>query len=226
MEGVLRPGWATRGEWDESTVYGEIEAVCFSEQPVDAFIEYVNKRQNHKYVAGYGLFLHRNDVHAAGGLPVIYGLGSCHVETRGDRRLIKADDLPLNEQYRYIVFSPNNIEHPIDWTHEREWRWPANSLFANGSKLFFIGLPQNQYKCRVHAFVEHDADIKTFQTRIKGMMERDEVGKVGRPMVEDYDQYWKAKLLKMHLVSLETAKREGISRFEDWPDKFKSPLIP
>jgi hypothetical protein len=58
------------------------------------------------------------------------------------------------------------------------------------------------------------------------MMERDEVGKVGRPMVEDYDQYWKAKLLKMHLVSLETAKREGISRFEDWPDKFKSPLIP
>lgn len=40
------------------------------------------------------------------------------------RRILSPDVLPLIEQFRYVAYDPNRAT-PLDWTHEREWRWVA-----------------------------------------------------------------------------------------------------
>ncbi|WP_337221379.1 hypothetical protein, partial [Vibrio parahaemolyticus] len=48
--------------------------------------------------------------------------------------------LPLIEQYRYVTYVPGKI----DWTHEREWRWPYRGdikNFLNHIKEY--GIPEN-----------------------------------------------------------------------------------
>jgi hypothetical protein len=73
--------------------------------------------------------VHKRDVHADGGLPVISGLSSAREATSGDqeynaeRRMLTISSLPAELQYRFVVLNPNFRDHPIDWTHEREWRW-------------------------------------------------------------------------------------------------------
>ena len=75
IEGALRPDFATRGTPPKNTIYGPSPAVCFSEQPLSAFLQYLAARADPSAMAGYGILIHKHDVYAAGGLPVIYGLG-------------------------------------------------------------------------------------------------------------------------------------------------------
>jgi hypothetical protein len=41
----------------------------------------------------------------------------------GGPRILPADRLSLHEQYRYVSYYPTG-RYRVDWTHEREWRWP------------------------------------------------------------------------------------------------------
>ena len=41
--------------------------------------------------------------------------------------LLRPTDLPFDEQYRYVAFAPTRKPYPMDWSHEREWRWSAAS---------------------------------------------------------------------------------------------------
>src|SRR5436190_18328136 len=68
-EGVLRPGFALRGSPGRATIYGPQPAVCFSEQPLDAFASCVRARNDMAAMAAYGILLHKHDVYVAGGLP-------------------------------------------------------------------------------------------------------------------------------------------------------------
>lgn len=61
-----------------------------------------------------------------GARPVIYGLSvnaSLPIGNGGCARIFDESILPLAEQYRYVTYNPVG-QHCIDWTHEREWRWP------------------------------------------------------------------------------------------------------
>lgn len=73
-------------------------------------------------MAGYGILIHKHDVYAAGGLPVIYGLGAAEELQPGHplydptRRLLDPSRIGLAEQYRYVAFAPNREAFPLDWS--------------------------------------------------------------------------------------------------------------
>lgn len=76
-----------------------------------------------------------------GARPVIYGLDQHNnarcSQGRYGERILDETALPLIEQYRYVTYVPGKI----DWTHEREWRWPyrgdiKNSLIILKSIVF------------------------------------------------------------------------------------------
>ncbi len=68
----------------------------------------------------------KTDLFEIGARPVIYGLTSTKTQSRTSpkgERLFYAKLLPMVEQFRYVSYSPVGYLK-IDWTHEREWRWP------------------------------------------------------------------------------------------------------
>lgn len=252
VEGVLRPGFAPRGREPRSTIYGPIPAVCFSEQPLAAYIDYLDARREPWAMAGYGLLVHKHDVFVAGGLPVIYGMDHCVELSEGDegydpqRRLLRPTDLPYDEQYRFVTFVPTRSPHPIDWTHEREWRWAARGYHAGTEGLYYLGGlysdgSRGMFKGRVHAFVETDADVQWLQQEVRGALQRGEIGGVRNRDGQDasnvdefstpYSTEWSWYLHRAKVISLETARRNlaqgalEYSRFETWPLAEQYPLV-
>ena len=129
-DGFIRSGWSFRN--GTPTIYGPSSAVCFTEMPLYALIDYAKIRGGYKgYVGSYGIAFRKNELFAAGARPVIYGLSSTHTEVDekhnwakfGYRVLHPDCGLGLYEQYRYVSTNLSR-EKPIDWMHEREWRWP------------------------------------------------------------------------------------------------------
>jgi hypothetical protein len=172
-EGLLRPGWALRTTVGNGvtnrTVFGPRPAVCFTEQPVGALMKYVAVRP---MATPYGILVHKNDAFADGALPAIYGLNLAHELKPGDpayvpgHRTLDPVGLPIDEQYRYVTLALYRFSspHPIDWTHEREWRWstaPRGHPIAGGFALSGSGTSSDLglSEGRVHVFVDNDADV-------------------------------------------------------------------
>jgi hypothetical protein len=130
--GGLRPAYSFRASSGgianpvRTTIYGGKPVVCFTEAPLQGFGQYVAGRAKSQRCAPYGICLLKREVFAVGGRPVIYGLagqGMPHVSEDSIReRIIDPEVLPLNEQFRYVAYDPTRVR-PLDWTHEREWRW-------------------------------------------------------------------------------------------------------
>jgi hypothetical protein len=58
----------------------------------------------------------------------------------GGKRIIPEDILPSREQYRYVTYNPAG-RIAIDWTHEREWRWPyTGDISAYEKELEYYGI--------------------------------------------------------------------------------------
>ena len=101
--------------------------------PLYALIEYAKTRGKRTgYVGNYGIAFRKRELFAAGARPVIYGVSCSHTEVMsvedswykyGKRVLDKMCGIGLQEQYRYVGTDLTKTT-PIDWTHEREWRWP------------------------------------------------------------------------------------------------------
>ena len=130
-DGFIRSGWSFRNT--VPTVYGPYSAICFTEMPLYALIDYANKRQSgSKFVGKYGIAFKKNELFMAGARNVIYGLSGEHKESEegdpywgyGLRTLASSCGLGINEQYRY-VYTKLSHDKPIDWTFEREWRLPV-----------------------------------------------------------------------------------------------------
>ncbi len=243
VEGVIRPGFAPRGKKGllRLTVYGPTPAVCFSEQPLNAFVQYLSARNDREAMAGYGILIHKQDVYVAGGLPVVYGLREAEELSRTEqgydpeRRLLRPEHLPFDLQYRYMVFVPTGNK-PIDWTHEREWRWPANAYHGEPEGLFYLG--PNRYannngvfEGRIHAVVDTNADILWLQRQLTDAFKRGEVGQVPSPHLvrKPYSDFWREHLGDVRIISLEEIRKNltcsEFWRFDDWPDEYKYPLI-
>jgi hypothetical protein len=125
--------WSYRN--DVRTVYGRNPAVCFTEMPLAAFIEAGEVRASRdEAMSPYGLIFSKAALFQAGGRPVIYGLSTSPLIPSGNgggERIIPETSLPLAEQYRYVTYAPSSQKR-IDWTHEREWRWPYRGDLPNG----------------------------------------------------------------------------------------------
>ena len=68
-----------------------------------------------------------------GALPVISGVASdvnfsASYDVAGNRMLPESI-IPSAEQFRYVTFDIGGARN-IDWTHEREWRWPCRADFS------------------------------------------------------------------------------------------------
>lgn len=127
-DGHIRATWSFRNE--KPTIYGPRAAVCFTEMPLYALLDYARTRADEESVQTYGIAIPKQDLFSAGARPVIYGLSSDHAEARegdpyykvGGRVLAHSCGIAPHEQYRYVAMSLGG-EKVIDWSHEREWRW-------------------------------------------------------------------------------------------------------
>ena len=126
-DGHIRATWAFRN--GRPTIYGPRAAVCVTEMPLYALVDYA-KRREPTSVGGYAVGLLKSEFFAAGGRPVIYGLSTeGAIQYRSHRKwpriLDEAHGIAEAEQYRYVTTALDS-KRPIDWTHEREWRWADN----------------------------------------------------------------------------------------------------
>jgi hypothetical protein len=131
LRSAIRHGnlWAT---WSYRngvrTIYGPNPAVCFTEMPIAAFLEAGAARKlRGEAMSIFAIVFPKNLLYNLGANPVIYGLDDRSIQVpsglKGEKRIFDVSILPLREQYRYVTYNPS-AAHPIDWTHEREWRWP------------------------------------------------------------------------------------------------------
>lgn len=143
-DGFIHSSWSIRN--GKPSVYGPNSAVCFTEMPLYALVDYARVRgEKSGYVGNYGIAFRRNELYAAGARPVIYGLSGEFKETdkingvNQGRLLDPSCGIGVHEQYRYVsTLLPKKSGLTIDWTHEREWRWalPNDRLGVPGIPFF------------------------------------------------------------------------------------------
>lgn len=114
--GYLIPSFApkirvTVGE-RQNTIRGPYPAVCFTEQPLDSFMQSCSLLSSRYHP--YAVAIRKDRLFDYGGRPVAYG----------DENLLAG----LSDDWKYLWVRYNPIlrsalgGYPIDWTHEREWR--------------------------------------------------------------------------------------------------------
>ena len=145
-DGIIKSGYSYRLSKKEElkpTIYGPKSAVCFTEMPLYALIEYSKSRSDENCVEPYGIAFLKDELFKAGARPVIYGLSGEYKESEpldkyyneNWRALSSECGIGLGEMYRYVSTSLGTPKR-IDWTHEREWRWADLQ-----EKFSFAGLP-------------------------------------------------------------------------------------
>jgi hypothetical protein len=181
--GGIIPGYSFRS--GRTTIYGGNPAVCVTEMPIYSFAVYAKERANTEKVSAYGVAFLKSEFHAAGGRPVFYGLSSDNVSyIQNDKycRIIDPSILPVDEQYRYVAYSPSGPNW-IDWSHEREWRWkvknPINDYIwctdGNGCSDLVGGLPlfrgaaEGAFFSRVCVIVWTRDEAKEIQELLTGL---------------------------------------------------------
>lgn len=135
FDGFIKSTWSFRN--GKPTVYGSRSAVCFSEMPLYALIQYAEWRKNLDTVDKYAIALKKEELFRAGGRPAIYGLSQPDKAQeaidgdeffgKGLRCLSSQSGLSLLEQYRYVA-TVLSVDRSINWMHEREWRWPYDNI--------------------------------------------------------------------------------------------------
>jgi hypothetical protein len=219
--GGILPGLSMRG--GRTTIYGGRPAVCLTEAPLYNFVKYISERNRANRCSHYGVCLPKADVFAAGGRPVIYGLAAGDapplVEDKPLCRIIDPAVLPLREQFRYVAYDPNRAK-PLDFSHEREWRWVAqdperDSVWLDGpdgigpqpALPLFAAREAGGYFSRVGFLVKTANEARELADLLLGYA--DAGG-------NNLDTPFSAGLLRgAFVVALEEAERRGVQRIED-----------
>lgn len=123
------PTWSFRG--GRRTIYGPRPAVCLTAMPLAAFLMSGSERERRKEkMSPLGIVFPKSQMFERGARPAIYGVAEG--EEAGSRiknggpRVLKGDSFSEAEHFRYVAFDPAK-NGTLDWTHEREWRWPATT---------------------------------------------------------------------------------------------------
>ena len=135
--GYLKPSFAPRTSAFASgpvryTVRGPRPAVCFTEQPLSAFLKSCDALPD-RYNP-YAVAVRKDRLFEYGGRPVIYG----------DEDFLHS--VPDHQKFLWVRFQPtpnsNLGGYPIDWTHEREWRSTVNDCEVTGHGAYLTdGVP-------------------------------------------------------------------------------------
>lgn len=222
-DGFIHSSWSLRNM--NPTIYGPRGAVCFTEMPLYALSDYVKERGRTGYVGNICIAFKRSELFEAGARPVIYGLSGVHIEKdyfEGDiyqgRLLDDSCGIGINEQYRYVATSLTSDPNlkSIDWTHEREWRWPLpyGDLGIPGLPFLLEDFPY--YFSEVLIIVDSEEDKKLILEYLKTLHDSE-----GNNMGFCYD---KVRIDKLKVIALEDISKYGpsISRIEDIRSSFKS----
>ena len=217
-DGHIRSIWSFRG--NRPTIYGPRAAVCFTEMPLYALIDYVKQRADKYNVQPYGISIMKRDAFRVGARPVIYGLTGDHLEEpknpnapaseiRDWPRFLKPGcGIEEHEQYRYVRFNIGKKGYS-DWTHEREWRWCDFE-----DKYSCPGLPLYLEK------ESHD-----FSTILIFVPTSEEAQRVLDKLKTYYDTGWdnfgqqlhRGNMLNTRVVALEQVPTKTALRLEDIP---------
>lgn len=224
IDGALHPGWSRRN--GRNTIYGPRPAVCFTEMPLLAFCQYLDARSNTGLISGYGVILHKKQVFAEGGLPAIYESHIVELEP-GDthyavgQRIVDSTHFPLNLQYR-LVATNLGADRPIDWTHEREWRWPQQANHQGRATLSLAGSGWYGGKGasigQPHVFVLNDADIPWLQQQLASSIPP--AGSSNDHNVERYRQHLRESVGVIsldHVRRMVTSGQPAYARLDSWP---------
>lgn len=220
-DGCLCSGWSFRD--DQPTVYGPYSAVCFTEMPLYALIEYAKKRgKKTGYVGNHGIAFMRKELFDAGARQVIYGLSTEYKEAEdvtdayynhGLRCLSEKCGIGLEEQYRYVSTNLGKGKW-VDWTHEREWRWPFRGGNEGVAGLPFL-LSEGwgyQFKNLV-VIVDTDEEQRVILDQLKNMYDSG-----GRNCGFEYNM---SLIPAIRVLSLETLAKAKVDmkyvRIEDVP---------
>ena len=171
-DGHIRATWAFRK--NRPTIYGPRAAVCFTEMPLYALIDYAKTRPKHA-VGTYAIGVLKKELFNAGGRPVIYGLSSKHTEQQLNssigkgwpRKLDPSCGIAESEQYRYVAMSADSYR-PIDWSHEREWRWVDHQdQFSCPGLPIWLAEDEPTLFSRVFVVVPNEAEVQRVLDRLK-----------------------------------------------------------
>lgn len=127
---------------------------------------------------------------------VIYGTTTeGETENKNSEDEWTTPDLPMQEQYRYMLTKINDIN---DWTHEREWRWVNHLAKSKGDHLPLW--KNNEY-------VEWFGDIEFYQEGgifilVRDENEVDELEKIFQTFIEK-TIYNKENIARTWALSLE-----------------------
>lgn len=175
-DGFIHSSWSIRN--GRPSVYGPNSAVCFTEMPLYALVDYARVRgEKSGYVGNYGIAFRRNELFAAGARPVIYGLSGEFKETDNlngiyqGRLLDPSCGIGVLEQYRYVsTLLPKKYGLTIDWTHEREWRWalPNDRLGVPGLP-FFLSKDYADFFTEVIIIVGTDEEQENILLHLKNL---------------------------------------------------------
>lgn len=120
-------------------IKGNFGCVCFTEAPEAEFHKIKSK------YSPFGVQVPKKWLFEKGGRPVIY-------QTNEEYEL-----LPDNLKWRHVRYEPNG-EPPIDFTWEREWRFPEIELFLEDVE-FRVLMPSDQWAEELIRVWEHDQEI-------------------------------------------------------------------
>lgn len=219
-DGFLKSGWAFRNK--NATIYGPKSAVCFTEMPLYALIDYVNARKDSGYVGRYGIAFRREELFEAGARPVIYGLTGEHKEISsyesfcGFRALSECTGIGLHEQYRYVY---TNLPKKRDWSFEREWRWalPEDTLGVAGLPFMLEEHWQNPFS-EIIILVSTNDEASQICNILKNIYES---------RTNNYGDYYDLKLIEStKVVSFECLEENFPDptkiKIEDIPFRYKA----
>ena len=236
IDGLLKPGWSVRPTSTGAprrTIYGAKPVVCFTEQPLSSFVQYLEARSGLR-ISGFGILTHKHDLYADGGRPVIYGMDCVQEVPCGEQGYVEEQrtlrNLNVDEQFRYSAFNPNIPGRPLDWSHEREWRWPQGAnepAWSDPEEVGHFRLAgsgtSSANGCsegRAHVIVEREDDVKWLQTEVCSGLNSS-----GPPRGDrSYSDRWRRALAeRVGVISLERVKAElgsgdrRFGRLETWP---------
>ena len=146
------------------TIHGSCPAVCFTEQPLSAFI--ISCKTLTDRYEPYGIAVRKDRLFTYGGRPVVYGDNSL------------SDALPESHKYLWVTFQPipRNGGYPNDWTHEREWRAKVNPYHVQGRGEYLSdGVPlllppeDNDTLCSPWILVKSEAEADEIKLWIQGL---------------------------------------------------------
>lgn len=223
-DGFIHSSWSYRNY--EPSIYGPVSAVCFTEMPLYALVEYAKVRGKRSgYVGNYGVAFRRNELFAAGARPVIYGLSTpfeeheySEDEPYQGRLMSEKCGIGINEQYRYVSTSLHkNKGLTIDWTHEREWRWPLpmDKLRVPGLP-FFLSKEYSDFFTDVIIIVGTDKEQELLLDYLKNLYDSG-----GRNTGLEYNKSMiaAARVLSLQSVSKLKSVDQKIMKIEDLPIK-------